>query len=247
MILYSFGIGLISAVCVYFAIQYVFEQVNDSLIISKLNLSEVKAINRSNYYALIGGVMSAIIGFVLSYHTQYTILVAGFFLVIGIGAFKISFTFLELRNLERRKKECYMLFKTVIYLMQTGKPMQIALKESRPLFQQLDKAISKTLSSWHKGTIKAIKVLQEEIDLPEGDQLASLLMQLEQSGVKNYGSIVQKETQRLEEKRRSDERKRIDRKPIFMLLYQAIPFLIVMLFMMGVIFTKIYIHFSQIF
>ncbi|RJX22186.1 MAG: hypothetical protein C4575_01930 [Desulforudis sp.] len=122
-----------------------------------------------------------------------------------------------------RKRDIIILFETVELYMRAGMPLHHALAVAKVLTPSLRKDITYALGYWPSGPAKALEILRERIDLSEGDILASLLMQIDQVGIEHLEGVVRREGKRLEQMRTAADRARINARPLFIVMYRALP------------------------
>ncbi|MDI6906439.1 MAG: hypothetical protein QMC81_02965 [Thermoanaerobacterales bacterium] len=143
-------------------------------------------------------------------------------LALAVGA-KVVFRWRLNAQKVVRQKEIVVLFETVELYMRAGMPLHHALAAARMLTPSLRRAVGEALTYWPGGPAKALEVLREKIDLPEADILASLLLQIEQAGIDNLEGIVRREGKRLEQLRDAADRARINIRPLYLVLFRALP------------------------
>jgi hypothetical protein len=223
MIFYSFGAGLLGFVTIY----YISSIIQFKFSLSKLKSDKLPEAVKDRKVAL-GGILGFILGIFLFNDSNY--LSFGSLMCAGMGAGGIIFTTNVKDNYkeEIRRKECIMLFNTLAIFLPTGMSIPQVLNSAKDFSPNLKRAIDKTLAAWHNGTITALDILKKEINLPEGDILASLLLQVSQTGSKNIYNIIQNESRRIDDRRRMLEKIKITRKPIALNIYRFLPLLVLL-------------------
>lgn len=191
----------------------------------------------------IGAFVGMLLGIYFTAGTQYILL--GTFLCTGLGAGSVRFAFyaLDKRKEEQKRQECYLLFTTIELFLQSGLSIPQSLINARPFTPTLADDINKTLAAWPTGVINALEIFQDSLNLPEGKQLVSLLLQVSQSGSQNLSGILQAESRQMNEKQVAAEKARITRKPMFIVGFRFIPLVILLGLVGGVLVTQV---FSQI-
>lgn len=133
----------------------------------------------------------------------------------------------EDRRTEERRRDIFVLFDALEIYLRAGYSMQYALSVSRSLVSSIRPAINKALSYWPAGAESALKVLRDEINLPEGDVLVSLLAQIERAGIDRLEGVLAREVARMEEVRQAAAKMRIMSRPLYLVIYRALPLLAV--------------------
>lgn len=127
------------------------------------------------------------------------------------------------REEDARRREVFTLFDTLELYLRAGMPLQHALAAAKVLVPGLRDAVNAALVYWPSGSERALEALRQGIAMPEGDILVSLLSQINQAGVENLEGVIQRETRRLEEIRETAARVRISMKPLYLVIYRALP------------------------
>ena len=196
---------------------------------------------------LLGAIIGFIAGVLLTTGTNYMTTISLASAGMGAGAVEISYRILTKRKEDRRRQECFLLFEAIEIFIQSGYSIPQALAIARDFTPSLTPEINKTLAAWPQGAVKALEVFRDSIDLPEGDQLVSLLLQINQAGSKNLGNIIQAEARQMEEKRKAMEKARITQKPVFLMAYRLLPLVVLMGMLAGVLVNRVFAQMSSMF
>lgn len=196
----------------------------------------LKAVDR---HLRLGAVAGFLIGLLLSWGTRYALLAAGFGCAVAVFAVELATRLYERKQTDARRQEIVVLFDTIELYMRAGMPAQHALAAAKALTPKLRPAVNHALTYWPSGSAKALDVLREEIRLPEGDILVSLLSQIVQSGIENLEGVIRREARRLEQMRDAAEKARITLKPLYLVLYRALPLVASMGMFAGALFMRV--------
>lgn len=202
--------------------------------------------DNKNTQLAIGGLIGLVSGILLTNGTDYMTTAGMVFAGLGVGAVEIFHRIITQGKEERRKKECFLLFNAIEIYAQSGYSIPQALANARSFAPMLEPAINKSLAVWPSGSIRALEVLQNEINLPEGDQLVSLLLQINQTGAKNLENVIQAESRQMEEKRKALAKARITQKPVFLMAYRLLPLVVLMGMLAGVLVTRVFSQMNSI-
>lgn len=194
---------------------------------------------------LVGGGIGLIGAILLTNGTSYMTTTALILSGLGVGVAEIIYRVLNKGKEERRKQECFLLFSAIEIFTQAGYSIPQALASARDFTPMLTADINKALAAWPHGEVQALEILKDSINLPEGDQLVSLLIQINQAGTKNLGNIIQAEAKQMEEKRQALAKARIAQKPLFLLIYRLLPLVVLVGMFGGVLVTKVFIEMNQ--
>lgn len=195
--------------------------------------------NREDRLALWVGLLGAVLGLLLAWGTQYTGFMAFLGGGTGVGIVVLARRFVVRSRLDARRRDVTALFDAVELYMRAGMPTHHALSAAKILAPSLQPAVNRALSYWPSGAAKALDVLRQEIGLPEGEILVSLLAQINQAGIENLEGIVRRESKRLEQMRNMAERARIGLKPLYLVLFRALPLVAAMGMVAGVLFMRV--------
>ncbi|WP_054697546.1 hypothetical protein [Syntrophomonas palmitatica] len=215
------GIGLIAFALIYYTVDIISAQV------SLRTQLEIPKISQNKKYVL-GGLAGFIVGVVLLTGTSYLAMGSIIFAGLGIGGLAGIDRVINGYKIEQLRKECILLFNAVGIYAQTGMSVPQALASSREFLPRLTPVINKILAAWTTGNIQALDILRQEVDLPECEQLVSLLLQINQAGSKNIENIVRNESRHMEERRTTYEKIRISNKPIILTLYRFLPLIVLL-------------------
>lgn len=240
VVLTSIGAGLAAGGLLYLA----FKSVKTPLL-PRINLpsfeltSEAVGLKADDRHLKFGAVAGFLAGLMLSWGTRYTILAAGFGCAVAIFVVELATRLYERRQADARRQEIVVLFDTVELYMRAGMPAQHALAAAKTLTPNLRPAVNRALTYWPSGSAKALEVLREEISLPEGDILVSLLSQIVQSGIENLEGVIRREARRLEQMRDAAEKARITLRPLYLVLYRALPLVASLGMFAGALFMRV--------
>lgn len=237
------GVGLIAFVVVYASADIIIQKTQIYLIGKQLSIKT----NNKDTQVLIGALIGFIGGLLLTTGTQYMATASLAFAGLGAGLVEATSRLLARGKEEKRKQECFLLFTAAEIFIQSGYSIPQALANSRDFTPMLTADINKTLAAWPQGTVKALEVLRDSINLPEGDQLVSLLLQLNQVGTRNVGNIIQAEARQMEEKRKALEKARITQKPVFLMAYRLLPLVVLMGMLAGVLVNRVFTQMNSMF
>lgn len=232
----AIGLAIIIFALVYVATDVVIVKTQAYLVGRQFSIRK----DNKNTQLVTGGLVGLVLGIILTNGTDYTATAAMVFAGLGVGVVEIFRRITTQGREERRKKECFLLFNAIEIFAQSGYSVPQALANARSFVPTLEPAINKSLAVWPSGSVQALEVLRKEINLPEGDQLVSLLLQINQAGTKNLGNIIQAESKQMEERRKALAKARITQKPVFLMLYRLLPLIVVLGMLAGVLVTRIF-------
>lgn len=200
---------------------------------------KTKSTQKINQTDVIGAVLGALFMFILSLGT---VKVINLTLLGFLSGYLLSY--LIRKQLVQMKKwikqrEIIILFEAVELYMRAGLTMPHALQAAKLLTPSIRSAINRALVYWPSGSAKALEVFRQEIDLPEADILASLLVQIEKAGINNLEGVIQREAERLQRMREAAERAEISRRPTYMMLYRGLPLISALGMVAGVLFMHV--------
>lgn len=241
-VLFSVGVGVVATSSCFAASSVVKSKVSEYLTAQKFGLTKFNP----DLKLALAGVLGFLVGVALTNGTPYMSIASLIFAGLGIGAETIVSRILRVRRIEKKRAECFLLFSAVEIFLQAGLSIPQALANSRGLMVHLEPAINRALATWSSGSVKALEALGQEIGLPEGDILVSLLLQVHQSGSQGLPNIIQNESHQLEERRRAVEKARITQKPAFLMAYRLLPFVVLLGLMAGVLVTRVFVQMNSI-
>lgn len=239
---FAVGIALVAFVATYAVSDTAIAKTQAYLIGKQFSMPK----NNKNTWLTIGALIGLVSGIILTAGTSYATVTGLLFAGLGIVIVEITYRVTVQKKVERRKQECFMLFNAVEIFIQSGCSVPQALSNSRSFTPLLEPCINKCLAAWPSGSVQALEVLKQEINLPEGDQLVSLLLQVHQVGTKNLNNIIQTESKQMEEKRKALAKTRITQKPIFLMVYRLLPLVVLLGMLAGVLVTRIFIQMNAI-
>lgn len=202
--------------------------------------------NNRNQRIVFGAFAGFMAGLILTTGATYNATASMIFAGLGAAVVEITYRLTLGHKEDKRRRECFLLFTAVEMFVQSGLSIPQALTSAREFTPSLAGSINKCLAAWNRGGVKALELLQKDINLPEGEQLTSLLLQINQMGAKNLQNIIQIESKQLEEKRKALERARITQKPMFLMIYRLMPLVVLMGMMAGVLVTRVFISLESI-
>ncbi|MGB9849132.1 MAG: hypothetical protein ACPLSY_04820 [Moorellaceae bacterium] len=168
----------------------------------------------------LAAVVGAVTGMMLAWGSLLSVMLSA---AAGYGCAYLWAKLKAEREEEARRREVFTLFDTLELYLRAGMPLQHALAAAKVLVPGLREAINAALVYWPSGSERALETLRRGINLPEGDILVSLLAQINQAGVENLEGVIYRETRRLEEVRETAARVRISMKPLYLVIYRALP------------------------
>lgn len=236
------GLAIITFVLVYMVTDIAIAKTQVYLVGRQFSIRK----NDKNTQLAIGGLVGLVSGILLTNGTAYMATAAMIFAGLGVGAVEAFYRITTQGKEERRKKECFLLFNAIEIYAQSGYSVPQSLSNARSFVPMLEPAINKSLAVWPSGSVQALEVLRDEINLPEGDQLVSLLLQVNQAGTKNLGNIIQAESKQMEEKRKALAKARITQKPVFLMVYRLLPLIVLMGMLAGVLVTRVFNQMNSI-
>lgn len=237
--LFALGAGMTVFAIIYYTIEMSVQKIQKTLFMEQIK-PDFKD-RRTLLY--MGAFVGILLGIYFTAGTSNIFLGTIVCAVIGAGAVRFTFYALDKRKEEKKRQECYLLFTTIELFLQSGLSIPQSLVNARQFTPSLADDINKTLAAWPTGVVKALGIFQESLNLPEGKQLVSLLLQVSQSGSQNIGSILHAESKQMNEKQIAADKARITRKPLFIVGFRFIPLIILMGLVGGVMVTRV---FSQI-
>ncbi len=238
----AIGIAIVTFVLVYIVTDIAIIKTQAYLVGRQFSIRK----DDKNTQLAIGGLVGLVSGILLTNGTDYMTIAGMVFAGLGVGAVEMFYRITNQGKEERRKRECFLLFNAVEIFTQSGYSVPQSLANARSFVPMLEPAINKCLAVWPSGSIQALEVLRDEIHLPEGDQLVSLLLQVNQAGTKNLGNIIQAESKQMEEKRKALAKARITQKPVFLMVYRLLPLVVLMGMLAGVLITRIFNQMNSI-
>lgn len=237
VILY-FGIFLATTACAILLMQVItvkFEQIQLNSLIGNLNMNYQRNENPMLYLGGLGGFLVSLFLFWGSKKLLLTLLIGT---VVGVAIVYFVQKLQAQQYKHRKQQEVMILFESIEVLMRAGLPLQKALLESKDLVQILRPVIERSMG-YFPNTSLILENLRKEIDLPEGDILVSLLIQLNLAGIERFEGIIQRETQRLEEARAANEKIRTEKKPYWLVFSRILPLLVVFGMFIGALFMRL--------
>lgn len=201
--------------------------------------SEAVGLKADNRHLKFGAAAGFLTGLMLSWGTHYMMLAASLGCVAAVFVIELAMRLHEERKINARRQEIMVLFDTIELYMRAGMPAQHALSAAKVLTPNLRPAVNRALIYWPSGSAKALEVLRKEISLPEGDILVSLLSQIVQSGIENLEGVIRREARRLEQMRDAAEKARITLKPLYLVLYRALPLVASLGMFAGALFMRV--------
>lgn len=198
--------------------------------------------NMDKNLLIAGGIGGGVIGLMLVKDSPYILqgVAMGAFIMMG-AIYVIELT----RNIHKtnlRRKECYILFHAIGLYMEADYSLRKALSDSSKLTRELRPAITRCLTYWSAGPISALKRLEKEIALAEGNVLVSLLIQLEKYGAQSFEGSLRREALRMERLRTRKERGKVPYKTLYLTLYQFLP----VFALFGMVAGAVYVYSSTV-
>ncbi|MDN5375114.1 MAG: hypothetical protein PWQ39_154 [Thermacetogenium sp.] len=240
-VLASIGAGLAAGGLLYLA----FKSIKRSFSPPKVKLPSFKMASGStglkadNRFLKFGATAGFLVGLILSWGTHYALFAAVVGGAIGVFAVETAARLRERSWVDARRQEIVVLFDTIELYMRAGMTAQHALAAAKVLTPNLRTAVNRALMYWPSGSAKALEILRREINLPEGEILVSLLNQIVQSGVENLEGVIRRESRRLEQMRDAAEKARITLKPLYLVLYRALPLVASLGMFAGALFMRV--------
>jgi len=241
--LITVGIGIVVFIVVFASADIVVQKTEAFLVGRQFSLQKPN----KGMQIFLGALAGFVGGLLLTTGTNYMATASFIFAGLGAGLVAMTTRILTGRKEDKRKQECFLLFQAIEIFVQSGYSIPQALANSREFTPILTPEINKTLAAWPQGAVKALETLKESINLPEGDQLVSLLLQIHQAGSKNFGNIIQAEAKQMEEKRKAMEKARITQKPTFLMAYRLLPLIVIIGMLAGVLVTRVFNQINTLF
>ena len=236
LILLSFGVGMIVFAIFYHFLDTAVRKYQENLFDQKVQSN----INNKKSLTIIGAIVGCLMGFYFTIGTSYMMLGTLIFAGLGAGSVQGTYYALKKRKEERKRQECFLLFTTIEIFLQSGLSIPQSLVNAREFTPLLGEDINKTLAAWPTGVVNALEIFKQSINLPEGDQLVSLLLQVSQSGSQNLGGILQAESKQMNDKQAAAEKARITRKPLFLVGFRFVPLIILLGLVGGIMVTQVF-------
>jgi len=199
---------------------------------------EQTGLNLADRKVVICGLAGMVLGFFFGWGTRLLLLAVLLGGAVGIMTPELVRIWRGKSTLDARRREISILFEAVELYMRAGMPMHHALTAAKTLTPNLRPAVNKCLTYWPSGAAKALQVLEKEMNLPEGDILVSLLMQVEHAGIENLEGIIHRESRRIEQMREAAEKANLSLKPLYLVLYRALPLLATLGMVAGTLFMR---------
>lgn len=130
-------------------------------------------------------------------------------------------------------KEAAVLFEAVELYCKAGYTLYQALNAAKLLTRKIRPDIERCLNYWGAGAKKALKNLQEELNLPEAQTLILLLMHLESAGVKDLENILKREAYNVEEMQHLKTELKLKNRPLILMVYRFLPLFSVLGIVLG--------------
>lgn len=241
--LITVGIGIVVFIVVFASADIVVQKTEAFLVGRQFSLQKPN----KGMQIFLGALAGFVGGLLLTTGTNYMATASFIFAGLGAGLVAMTTRILTGRKEDKRKQECFLLFQAIEIFVQSGYSIPQALAIARDFTPSLTPEINKTLAAWPQGAVKALEVFRDSIDLPEGDQLVSLLLQINQAGSKNLGNIIQAEARQMEEKRKAMEKARITQKPTFLMAYRLLPLIVIIGMLAGVLVTRVFNQINTLF
>lgn len=200
---------------------------------------------RRNKYALLGFCAGTVCGVSLLWGTSNVVTDS---IVIGAisGAVVLVYTNIyDKMILGLKRKEVRTLFSSVENLMLSGVSFEKALRETSELLNHLKPAVNKSVA-YFPNTNEVLNSLREEINLPEGDILVSLLKQLKEVGAGRFEGAIQKEIKVLEDMQASSDKVRIKNVGNAIIIPRIMSLAVIVLMLIGTLIVKMESSFSYI-
>lgn len=168
--------------------------------------------------ALVGGSFGWLVTW--SSPSQFVIL---FFALIGFGlAFFIKRSVEESDRIQKLS-EIVMIYETVSFFTKAGYSTQQSLQMSLPVTTVLAPALKRCLAAWPHGPARALETFTQEADVEEAELLASVLLYIEEAGIKFGEAAAQEEARNLDALRESLSELAIISKPLYYSVYRVLP------------------------
>ncbi len=235
------GLAVVVFVCFYISTEVIISKAQAQLVSKQFSVSKPNNDTR----LVVGGGIGLIGAILLTNGTSYMSTAIPILSVMGAGVAEATYRVLNKGKEERRRQECLLLFSAVEIFTQAGYSIPQALANAREFTPILAADINKTLAAWPHGDVQALELFKDLINLPEGNQLVSLLIQINQAGTRNLANIIQAEAKQMEEKRQALAKARIAQKPLFLLIYRLLPIVVLVGMFGGMLVTRIFNEMNQ--
>ncbi len=141
----------------------------------------------------------------------------GYAVVVAAGRFK------KRANRLVRLREVSLLYEAVDMYIQIGYTVHAALAAGCLVTPGIRKHVEKCLRLWGQGPVRALQVLGEELEVPEGQLLTAVLQQAVQGGPEQLKGVLAEESVKLEKIRERVAEQQIASRPIYQTVYLALP------------------------
>jgi hypothetical protein len=236
LILFAFGAGVVVFAIFYHTLDLSVKKFQENAFSRQIKPD----LNNRKTLTYIGAFAGLLLGIYFTAGTSYILLGTMLCAGLGAGAVRGAYYALDKRKEEIKRQECFLLFTTIELFLQSGLSIPQSLINARQFTPSLAEDINKTLAAWPTGVVNALEIFQDSLNLPEGKQLVSLLLQVSQSGSQNLSGILQAESKQMNEKQVAAEKARITRKPLFIVGFRFVPLILLLGLVGGVMITRVF-------
>lgn len=175
------------------------------------------------YQEIFFGVAGMLVGGALAWGTKLLPIVLPMSGAAGLLAKEVIKRLGGSKRKFKKLKEVAILYESIDLFTRAGYTVRQSLQMSTMLVDVLRPTVEKCLDRWPAGPLRAIRMLGDDIGVPEADVLTGILMHAEEGGTEKIAGIMEQEALRLEDLRRSLAETRVAAKPIYSTIYVFMP------------------------